>query len=179
MLIFERLREEQERILRDTDELGQRMERPENQERMAESRRNLEETRQKIRQATEALEQGQVSKAVAELDEMAIREKIVADVKQRLDAIAAPYYKRVINATGISLHTGLGRAVLPAKALRQIQEELSGYSVLQSDTGTGKRSKRDEAVEQLLKQLTGAEAATVVNNNAAATSIVLNETRRA
>jgi len=115
-----------------------------------------------------------VSKTAAELDETAIRERIIAGVVQRLDAIAAPYYKRVINATGIILHTGLGRAVLPERALRQIQEELSGYSVLQSDTGTGKRSKRDEAVEQLLKQLTGAEAATVVNNNAAATSIVLN-----
>jgi L-seryl-tRNA(Ser) seleniumtransferase len=85
-----------------------------------------------------------------------------------------PHYRRVINATGIILHTGLGRAVLPAQALRQIQNELSGYSLLQSDTETGKRSKRDECIEQLLQQLTGAEAATVVNNNAAATSIVLN-----
>ena len=127
-----------------------------------------------IRQAIDQVRALIVSKAAAELDETAIREEIIADVKQRLDAIAAPYYKRVINATGIILHTGLGRAVLPDRALRQIQEELSGYSLLQADTGTGKRSKRDEAVEQLLKRLTGAEAATVVNNNAAATSIVLN-----
>ena len=127
-----------------------------------------------IRRAIDQVRALIVSKAAAELDETAIREEIIADVKQRLDAIAAPYYKRVINATGIILHTGLGRAVLPDRALRQIQEELSGYSLLQADTGTGKRSKRDEAVEQLLKRLTGAEAATVVNNNAAATSIVLN-----
>ena len=127
-----------------------------------------------IRRAIDQVRALIVSKAAAELDETAIREKIIADVKQRLDTVAAPYYKRVINATGIILHTGLGRAVLPAEALRQIREELSGYSVLQSDTQTGKRSKRDEAVERLLKQLTGAEAATVVNNNAAATSIVLN-----
>jgi len=84
-----------------------------------------------------------------------------------------PYYRRVVNATGIILHTGLGRAVLPSQALRQIQDELSGYSLLQADTETGKRSKRDARIEQLLQQLTGAEAATVVNNNAAATSIVL------
>ncbi|UCE49025.1 MAG: L-seryl-tRNA(Sec) selenium transferase [Phycisphaerales bacterium] len=115
-----------------------------------------------------------VSGSGTELDETAIRERIVSGVKEHLEAVARPHYKKVINATGIILHTGLGRAVLPTRALRQIHEELSGYSLLQSDTATGKRSKRDEAVEQLLKQLTGAEAATVVNNNAAATSIVLN-----
>ena len=115
-----------------------------------------------------------VSGQAADLDEAAIRGKIVAGVKQRLDAVSTPYYRKVVNATGIILHTALGRAVLPARALRQIQQEMSGYSLLQADTETGKRSKRDEAVERLLKQLTGAEAATVVNNNAAATSIVLN-----
>jgi L-seryl-tRNA(Ser) seleniumtransferase len=85
-----------------------------------------------------------------------------------------PHYRRVINATGIILHTGLGRAVLPSHALQQIQEQLQGYSLLQLDIEAGKRSKRDECIEWLLQQLTGAEAATVVNNNAAATFIVLN-----
>ncbi|UCF17732.1 MAG: hypothetical protein JSW59_09765, partial [Phycisphaerales bacterium] len=96
-----------------------------------------------------------VSGSGTELDETAIRERIVSGVKEHLEAVARPHYKKVINATGIILHTGLGRAVLPTRALRQIHEELSGYSLLQSDTATGKRSKRDEAVEQLLKQLTG------------------------
>ena len=90
-----------------------------------------------IRRAIDQVRALIVSKTAAELDETAIREKIVAGAKQRLDAITAPHYKRVINATGIILHTGLGREVLPAKALRQIQEELSGYSLLLSDTGTG------------------------------------------
>jgi L-seryl-tRNA(Ser) seleniumtransferase len=63
--------------------------------------------------------------------------------------------------------------VLPPKAVRQIAEELSGYSVLQADIATGKRSRRDERIEWLLRQLTGCEAATVVNNNAAATMLVL------
>ena len=64
--------------------------------------------------------------------------------------------------------------MLPPKALEQINRELDGYSLLQIDRETGKRSRRDERIEELLRTLTGAEAATVVNNNAAATVIVLN-----
>jgi L-seryl-tRNA(Ser) seleniumtransferase len=115
-----------------------------------------------------------VSGKATDLDEAAIRERIISGVNRHLEEVTAPHYRKVVNATGIILHTALGRAVLSARALRQIQEELSGYSLLQADRETGKRSNRDEAVERLLKQLTGAEAATVVNNNAAATSIVLN-----
>jgi len=127
-----------------------------------------------IRRAIEEVRKLLMNQALAETDEDAIRRKIIADVKHRLKTISRPHYRKVINATGIILHTALGRAVLPAQALRQIQDELSGYSLLQTDTETGKRSKRDSCIEQLLQQLTGAEAATVVNNNAAATSIVLN-----
>jgi len=109
-----------------------------------------------------------------ELEEDSIRLKVIAEAKQLIKETMRPYYRKVVNATGIILHTGLGRAVLPACAMRQIQDEMGGYSVLQTDTETGKRSKREQRVESLLQQLTGAEAATVVNNNAAATSIVLN-----
>jgi len=103
-----------------------------------------------------------------------LRRTILADARQRVLSAVGPHYRKVINATGIILHTALGRAPLPAKALRQIEAELSGYSLLQADIATGERSKRDGRIESLLQQLTGAEAATVVNNNAAATSIVLN-----
>ncbi len=127
-----------------------------------------------IRRAIDEVREFLITRKSTEVDEIAIRQKIITDVKHRLKAVMEPHYRRVINATGIILHTGLGRAVLPAQALRQIQEELSGYSLLQVSTETGKRSKRDHCIEQLLMQLTGAEAATVVNNNAAATSIVLN-----
>jgi L-seryl-tRNA(Ser) seleniumtransferase len=108
------------------------------------------------------------------MDENAIHQHIIVDARDRVEATMRPYYRKVVNATGIILHTGLGRAVLAPHALKQIQDELSGYSLLQLDVETGKRSKRDERIEWLLRQLTGAEAATVVNNNAAATSIVLN-----
>ncbi|MCH8118947.1 MAG: L-seryl-tRNA(Sec) selenium transferase [Planctomycetes bacterium] len=127
-----------------------------------------------IRRAVDEVREILISQTASEMDETTIRQKIIADTKRCVKAVMRPYYRRVVNATGIILHTGLGRAVLPSKALRQIQDELSGYSLLQADTETGKRSKRDERIEQLLQQLTGAEAATVVNNNAAATSIVLN-----
>ncbi|MFH1881834.1 MAG: L-seryl-tRNA(Sec) selenium transferase [Planctomycetota bacterium] len=127
-----------------------------------------------IRRAIDEVRELLLAKTAPEMDETTIRQKIIADTKRRVKAVMRPYYRRVVNATGIILHTGLGRAVLPSQALRQIQDELSGYSLLQADTETGKRSKRDQRIEQLLQQLTGAEAATVVNNNAAATSIVLN-----
>ncbi|MCP4610332.1 MAG: L-seryl-tRNA(Sec) selenium transferase [Planctomycetes bacterium] len=127
-----------------------------------------------IRLAVEKLRELLIAQTESELDESAIHQKIITDTKRLIKSVTSPYYRRVINATGIILHTGLGRAVIPSQALHQIQDELSGYSLLQTDPETGKRSKRDARIEQLLQQLTGAEAATVVNNNAAATSIVLN-----
>ena len=102
------------------------------------------------------------------------REWILADVGRRIKAALGPHYRKAINATGIILHTGLGRAVLPAAALRQIATELSGFSVLQVDLAGGQRSRRDGRIEDLFSLLTGAEAATVVNNNAAATVVALN-----
>ncbi|MCX5670262.1 MAG: L-seryl-tRNA(Sec) selenium transferase [Planctomycetota bacterium] len=107
-----------------------------------------------------------------------VRTEILARARARIGEAWTPHYRRAINATGIILHTGLGRAVLPAKAVRQIAEELSGYSLLQVDIETGKRSRRDARLEWMLQQLTGCEAATVVNNNAAATMIVLNAVAR-
>ena len=79
----------------------------------------------------------------------------------------------VINATGVILHTGLGRAPLAHSAIEAIREIAPGYCSLELDLESGERGQRVECVEQLLCQLTGAEAATVVNNNAAATMIVL------
>ncbi len=127
-----------------------------------------------IRRAVEEVREHILTKKAPEIDEKKIHKKIIDDTKHSLEEMIHSNYRRVINATGIILHTGLGRAVLAKQALQQIQDELSGYSLLQVNTETGKRSKRDERIEQLLRKLTGAEAATVVNNNAAATSIVLN-----
>ena len=127
-----------------------------------------------VREAVEEVRKLLGAEPPPEMDEKAIYQKVIDAAKGQLEAIIKPYYRKAINATGIILHTGLGRAVLAEQALRQIQEELSGYSLLQLDAETGERSRRDERIERLLQQLTAAEAATVVNNNAAATAIVLN-----
>ncbi len=107
-------------------------------------------------------------------EDASLETALLARARERADWILGPHYRRAVNATGIILHTGLGRAVLPESAVRQIAEHLSGYTRLQVDLRTGRRSRRDEKVQWLLAQLTGAEAATVVNNNAAATALVLN-----
>ena len=100
--------------------------------------------------------------------------QIIAAAVRDIRTAMEPQYQKAINATGVILHTGLGRAVLPPAALQHIVDDLSGYSVLQVDLETGRRGSRETRIQWLLQQLTGAEAATVVNNNAAATSLVLN-----
>lgn len=81
--------------------------------------------------------------------------------------------RRVINATGIVVHTNLGRAPLPEEAIRAISETASGYSNLEFDLAEGTRSRRLVHVEEMLLGLTGAESAHVVNNNAAAVFLCL------
>jgi L-seryl-tRNA(Ser) seleniumtransferase len=127
-----------------------------------------------VRETIDDLRKQVTNQELSEVGEADLRNKVIAETMRRLESFARPYYRPVVNATGIILHTGLGRAVLAAKAMKQIQDTLQGYSLLQLDAETGKRSKRDERIESLLQRLTGAEAATVVNNNAAATAIVLN-----
>jgi L-seryl-tRNA(Ser) seleniumtransferase len=98
---------------------------------------------------------------------------ILAAVQERLAARRAPRLCRVINATGVILHTGLGRAVLAKAALDAIAEEQKGYSLLEVERKSGERSIRETHVVELIREITGAEAATVVNNNAGATLLSL------
>ena len=92
---------------------------------------------------------------------------------EELSAARAPRLRRVINATGVIVHTNLGRAPLAAAALEQVAEAARGYSNLEYDLGEGARGSRQTHVADLLQRLTGAEAALVVNNNAAAVLLTL------
>jgi L-seryl-tRNA(Ser) seleniumtransferase len=98
---------------------------------------------------------------------------ILADAATMLADATTPRVREAINATGILLHTGLGRAVFPGAVVDSMIGALKGYCTLAVDVSTGERAERDELVESILTELTGAEAATVVNNNAAATLLVL------
>ncbi|MEW6025998.1 MAG: L-seryl-tRNA(Sec) selenium transferase [Planctomycetota bacterium] len=100
--------------------------------------------------------------------------EIVSLVEKEVRQRTMPLFRRSINATGIVLHTGLGRAVLPASAVDALKHHLSGYSRLAVDLKTGLRKDRDKIIEDLVCEITGAQAATVVNNNAAATILILN-----
>ncbi|MBK9973210.1 MAG: L-seryl-tRNA(Sec) selenium transferase [Planctomycetes bacterium] len=94
--------------------------------------------------------------------------------RARLELLASPAQCRVINATGVILHTSLGRAPLAPTVMAAAARESAQYSLLELDRETGKRSDRDKLVNKLIERVTGAEAATVVNNNAAATMLILN-----
>jgi L-seryl-tRNA(Ser) seleniumtransferase len=91
----------------------------------------------------------------------------------RLADWAAPRLRRVINGTGVVLHTNLGRAPLSAGAAAAAAEVAAGYSNLELDLGTGRRGDRHALVADLWRRLSGAEAALVVNNNAAAVMLAL------
>jgi L-seryl-tRNA(Ser) seleniumtransferase len=98
---------------------------------------------------------------------------LVTRVADELARIRQPRLRRVLNATGVIVHTNLGRAPLAAAALARVREVGGGYSTLEYDVAEGRRGSRQDHVAPLLRRLTGAEAALVVNNNAAAVLLCL------
>ncbi len=109
----------------------------------------------------------------AEASTIPDRESLLEQVGLKLQNWTAPTLQNVINATGVILHTNLGRAPLSQAALDAIRSVASGYSTLEYDLRKGKRGTRLVHVEALLKRITGVSAALVVNNNAAAVMLVL------
>ena len=102
------------------------------------------------------------------------REVLLGRILENLKHDIRPSLRRVINATGVILHTNLGRAPLCERALERLLEVGRFYSNLEYDLREGRRGHRYTHVEDLLRELTGAEAATVVNNNAGAVLLALN-----
>ncbi len=101
-------------------------------------------------------------------------EGIIERLLRRIDRGGFSSLRSVINGTGVILHTNLGRSLLADQAIKAIEEVSRGYCSLEYDIEQGKRGSRYVHCEGLLKRLTGAEAALVVNNNAAAVTLVLN-----
>ena len=94
-------------------------------------------------------------------------------LRAELETARQPSLRRVLNATGVIVHTNLGRAPLADEALERVREAAGGYSNLEYDLRTGSRGSRQDHVARILRRLTGAEAALVVNNNAAAVLLAL------
>ncbi|MBN1465258.1 L-seryl-tRNA(Sec) selenium transferase [candidate division KSB1 bacterium] len=124
----------------------------------------LDEIRQHIAQGT--------AERISSKEEMA--DAVARLVVARIKADFAPSLRPVINATGIILHTGLGRAPLARAAQENVQRIMAGYANIELEMTSGKRGERIDHVRQLLTELTGAEDALLVNNNAAAVLLALN-----
>lgn|SRR5574341_32743 len=122
-------------------------------------RRVLDETRERLRENGSADPPGD--------------DELIARTRATLHEWIAPTLRRVINATGVIVHTNLGRAPLSDAAIAAMIEVAGGYSTLEFDLETGKRGSRSLHAEALLQRITGAEAALVVNNNAAGVLLAL------
>ena len=124
--------------------------------------RVLADTRRELAQTKSLVSRAELTSAIAERVAHRIRDSL------------KPSLRRIINASGVVLHTNLGRAPLPERAIEHLREVSTGYSNLEFDLEQGKRGKRDVHVGRTLIQLLECEAAIVVNNNAAAVLLVLN-----
>jgi L-seryl-tRNA(Ser) seleniumtransferase len=123
-----------------------------------------------VRAELDLLRQGILKQQITAMPELS---DLYPQIVRRVQGDSLPSFRRVINGTGIILHTNLGRACLSEQAARAVYEASKSYSNLEYDLSTGKRGSRYSHVEEILCRLTGAESALVVNNNAAAVLLVL------
>ncbi|MEK6758432.1 MAG: L-seryl-tRNA(Sec) selenium transferase [Deltaproteobacteria bacterium] len=123
-----------------------------------------------VRKGLDELRSGVLGGSVSEVAEGGI----IAMVLSNIASLTRPSLRKVINATGTIIHTNIGRAVLSTEAADAVRTAALCNTNLEFDLATGERGERDTHLEELIKRLTGAEAATVVNNNAAAVLLTLN-----
>ena len=138
-----------------------------------ESRYGRDETLGALRDEAAALRAALAGSRSEVRDAEEAAQRIEAAATARLGATLAPSLTAVINATGVIVHTNLGRAPLAPAAIARIEEVARGYSNLEYDLAAGRRGSRAVHASALIERLTGAEGAVVVNNNAAAVLLVL------
>jgi len=100
-------------------------------------------------------------------------DQINREISEQAAVYGVPYVRRAVNGLGVILHTGIGRAPL-SHAAKDIYNAMTGFATLQIDLDTGRRGDRYKRLDDLLREITGCEASVVVNNNAAATMLILN-----
>ena len=105
-------------------------------------------------------------------------ESVAQGARSRTLAFMAPSLRRIINATGVVIHTNMGRSVMCPQAIEAVEDVIKGYSTCEYDTNKMQRGSRHNHYERLICAITGAEAAIAVNNNAAAVMMVLSEFAR-
>lgn len=108
-----------------------------------------------------------------EIAEAMSAEELATEAVRKAEALSEPAFRAIINATGVSLHTNLGRACLSKRAAEAVNGVVSRYSNLEYNIEEGRRGSRYDHVESLLRKVTGAESALVVNNNASAVLLIL------
>ena len=125
-----------------------------------------------VRDEVETLRSGILDGSITEASQMGL-ENISDRITEKVNKLEIKSLRPVINATGVVLHTNLGRANLSEKALAQVISVANNYSTLEYDPEKGARGSRHSHVEDIIKKITGAESAMAVNNNAAATMLVM------
>jgi L-seryl-tRNA(Ser) seleniumtransferase len=122
-----------------------------------------------IREIIEEKRQAILRNELKEISE----EAMLPEIQKRIERLSSFSLKPVINATGVVIHTNLGRSVLSEKIMENVKKVACGYSNLEYDLEKGERGKRYSHIQRLLNEITGAESSLIVNNNAAAVFVCL------
>ena len=138
-----------------------------------EARHGTDATVDALRTGAAAVREALTARDASLSTSAAVAARIMTVAVSRLRERFTPSLQPAINATGVIIHTNLGRAPLAAAALERVAAVGAGYSTLEYDLARGARGRRDVHAEPLLRDLTGAESAVIVNNNAAATMLLL------
>ncbi len=161
------------RLLRSLPSIERLLERPLASRLSAEISR--ERVRDLLREITDELRVKLASEAASSAPSShSLIESVERALERRAAECAQPSLRRVINATGVIIHTNLGRAPLARQAIEAVSEAAAHYSNLEYDLGLGERGRRETHCQELLARLAASEAAVVANNNAAAVLLVLN-----